>query len=172
VLFHFGTYNLEVIAPLRQALPGLLRGHDQRTLLLLGRGSERFREQVTLQHPDLAAQVVATGTLPAKDVVEAMAACDAGVYPFPDGVSGRRSSLMAALRLGVPVLTTDGHLTEPLWRTSRAVALAPAPSSAAFVELVESTLRERTELARVGAAGQELYERYFSREHCIERLLA
>ncbi len=171
-LFHFGTYSPEVIEPLSHALPGFLRGHSERSLLLLGRNSERFRAEVVVRHPELAGQLAASGELPAQEVVEAMASCDAGVYPFPDGVSGRRSSLMGALQLGVPVLTTEGHLTEPLWRSSRAVGLAPAQSGPAFVELVDSALRDRAELARLGAAGQALYQRYFSCELCIDRLLA
>ena len=172
VLFHFGTYSEPMIAALREVVPGLLQGRHERTLLLLGHGGERFREQLVRQHADLGPQLVATGPLPAQAVADAIAACDAGIYPFQDGVSGRRTSLMAALELGVPALTTDGHVTEPLWQSSGAVGLAPALDGAAFVALVDSTLSNRAELARLAAAGQSLYAGHFARERCLEQLLA
>ena len=46
-------------------------------------------------------------------------ACDLLVQPYPDGISSRRTSAMAGLALGVPVVTTTGHLTEPLWAETR-----------------------------------------------------
>lgn len=172
VLFHFGTYSPAVVEPLQAAAPSLLDSRPGRVLLLLGRGGEGFRAELLRRRPDLGARVVATGALPAQAIADAMAACDAGIYPFPDGVSGRRSSLMAALQLGVPVLTTEGRLSERLWRASRAVALAPATDAAAFVDLVDRTLSDRAELARLGAAERELYDSFFARERCLERLLA
>ena len=86
------------------------------------------------------------------------------VWPF---FRDARTGIVVAL-LG----TVVGALTEPLWRTSRAVGLAPAGDSAAFAQLVDETLRERALLTRLGAAGRELYEGYFSLDRAIERLLA
>ena len=46
------------------------------------------------------------------------------IQPYPDGVTSRRTSVMACLSQGRAVVTTAGRLTEPLWPASGAVALA------------------------------------------------
>ena len=61
----------------------------------------------------------ATGTLSPRALAEHVEACDLLVQPYPDGISSRRTSAMAGLALGVPVVTTTGHLTESLWAETR-----------------------------------------------------
>ena len=55
------------------------------------------------------------GRLTGAEAAAALRACDLLVQPYPDGVTTRRTSVMAALTTSVPVLTTDGPLTEPVW---------------------------------------------------------
>lgn len=54
----------------------------------------------------LAERVRWTGPLPDVEAAAALRACDLLVLPFRDGASFRRSSLVAALALGCPVVTT------------------------------------------------------------------
>ena len=55
---------------------------------------------------DWSDRVVAPGSLPAAAVTEYLRACDLVIQPYPDGVSSRRGTAMAALANGVPVVTT------------------------------------------------------------------
>ena len=48
------------------------------------------------------------------------------VQPYLDGISTRRSSAMAGLALGVPIVSNAGVATEALWVDSGAIALVPA----------------------------------------------
>jgi len=82
--------------------------------------------RLTAQNPHLGIRIAATGELPAEQIPAHLRACDLLVQPFPDGVSSRRTSVMAGLANGVPVVTNLGLLSEPLWRKSGAVALAPS----------------------------------------------
>ncbi len=170
LLLHFGTYSPVVVEPLRRALPGLLAAHPQCELLLVGRGGEEFRSRALHENPSLADRLHATGALAPEDVARALGAADLGIYPFPDGVSGRRTSLMAALSLGLPVLTTRGALTEPVWQASRAVALVPAGEPSALSAAVGELMGDRAMLAELGRRGRELYERHFSLERTLELL--
>ena len=91
-----------------------------------------------------------------------LAAADLFVAPFVDGVSTRRTTLMAALQHGLPVVGTDGRLTDDvLRRAGDALTLVPADDPrrlAAAVRWLGGDADQR--LAR-GAAGRELYEDSF-----------
>ena len=60
-------------------------------------------------HPQLAARIHATGTLSPQALADHIGACDLLVQPYPDGISSRRTSAMAGLALGIPVVTTTGQ---------------------------------------------------------------
>ncbi len=47
------------------------------------------------------------------------------IQPYPDGISSRRTSAMAGLALGLPIVSTSGHLTETIWAEHAAVVLTP-----------------------------------------------
>jgi glycosyltransferase involved in cell wall biosynthesis len=168
VLAYFGMYSEAIVAPLEAALDGLLGGHPERTLLLLGRNSREFAHKIG----GGGRRIIATGELDAATAADSLAASDLALFPFSDGVSGRRTSLMAAIALGVPVATTEGALSEPLWRESRAVFLSPAGDAGAFVANVRQALADPVERARRGAAGRALYEAQFSLDRAVLRLVS
>jgi glycosyltransferase involved in cell wall biosynthesis len=159
---HFGTYGSILTPLLSEVLRDLLAVKSPRTLLLLGRGGAEFaRAHLRSEH------VVAPGSLSPEDIAAHLAACDLVVQPFVDGVSSRRTSVMASLALGVPVVTNEGHLSEDLWRSSDAVALAPTPSASAIAATVEQLLSNPDAARALGARGKALYDREFSLERTI-----
>jgi len=62
------------------------------------------------------------------------------LQPYEDGVTTRRGSIIAALALGVPVVTTTGRMTEPLWRASAAVTLVADGDSKRWQWLLKPSL--------------------------------
>ena len=168
---HFGTYGAHVTRSLARLLPRMLSTEeDGRTVLLLGRGGEAMREELLRSRPDLAARVLAAGTLPPEELSRHLAACDLLVQPYTDGVSTRRTSAMAGLAHGLPVVTTKGALTEPLWEESGAVALAPAFDDEALLEEVRRLLASSEERARLSASARSLYLERFDLSHAIAAL--
>jgi glycosyltransferase involved in cell wall biosynthesis len=170
IIGHFGTFGAHITPLLTAILPPLLQRDSRRLGLLIGRGSERFAGELGQRYPMLSDRLRATGDLASVEVATHLMACDCLVQPFPDGVSTRRTSLMAGLALGVPIVTTDGPLTEKFWRESEAVALVPSYVPLAAVEAVETLLADpgrRTELGRRAAA---VYKSRFSLAHTIRRL--
>ena len=77
------------------------------------------------------------------DLSAHIAACDLFVQPYPDGITSRRTSAMACLSQARPVVTTTGHLTEPLWAESDAVALVDVDDCAAFARPVDRSPASR-----------------------------
>jgi glycosyltransferase involved in cell wall biosynthesis len=152
---HFGTYGSPVASLLLDGLIELLSTLPAPHVLLIGTGSERFRREFLQQHPTYAQRITATGPLDEALLAAHIAACDVLVQPYPDGISSRRTTAMAGLSLGVPVVTTGGALTESFWESSNAVRLARVGDTTTLVGHVERLLRypdERTQLVSTAKA--------------------
>jgi glycosyltransferase involved in cell wall biosynthesis len=166
---HFSTYGRLVAPPLKQEIVPVLRTDPRRFLLLMGRGGPEFARELRAERA-IAGQVLATGDLAAPDVAAHLAACDVLVQPYVDGVSTRRTSVMAGLALGVPIATNDGWLTEPVWRESGAVALAD--STASLAAAVEGLLADPGGTTTLGARGRNLYRDRFALDRTLHTLRA
>lgn len=171
VVGSFGTYGAAIGGMLAEVLPPLLGGRDGRVGVLIGRGSETFAARLRAAHPVLAGRLIATGGLPPEDVSRHLQACDLLVQPYPDGVSSRRTTVMAGLAHGRPVATTAGPLTEPVWSETGAVALAPMAEPGGLARLAEALLADPEARARLAAAARLTYEQLFSLERTVVALL-
>ena len=92
------------------------------------------------------------------------------IQPYPDGVSSRRTSVMAALAHGRPVATTQGWLTEPLWADG-GVVLAPSDAPARLVAIAERLLADAEARRGWVPEGRWIYERTFAIRRTVETLL-
>jgi glycosyltransferase involved in cell wall biosynthesis len=171
VVGHLGTYGLGIRRYLEAALPELLRS-DHVTVILLGRNGAGLREAMVERRPDAADRVQAAGGLTARQLSLHLAACDLMLQPYPDGISTRRTSAMAALAHGRPVVSTIGRLTEPLWSESGALATVSVENSAALVATTKSLLEDGPERERLGLAARRLYQERFHIRHTIDSLRA
>lgn len=156
---HFGTFRPPIAPMLESIIPGLLSRIPNASLLLIGGGSKEFRQRLVEMHPGLRERIHATGFLNSRDpeLSACISACDVMAQPFPDGVTSRRTTVMAALAHGKPVVTTDGAFTEPFWKARNAVVLSPVDDTESFVEAVRNTICA----PGVGSAGKLLYEECF-----------
>ena len=170
VVGSFGTYGPLVADLLTAVLPPILDRAPDRVGLLLGRGG---RSSPTPWKPPVhpsEARLVAQGSCPKPVLAAHLAACDLLIQPYPDGVSSRRTSLMAGLALGIPVVTTEGALTEPLWREAGGVGLAPVDRPSEFAALIEALLADAGRRKDLGRRGGSFYQEHFALENLIRRL--
>jgi len=171
IVGHFGTFGVHVARELMDVLPPVLRTAAASRVVLIGPGGNAFAAALALREPDLCGRVFATGWLSATDAAAALRACDLVVQPYPDGVTTRRTSVMAALANGVAVVTTDGRLTEPAWRETGAVRLAPAVDPAALAAATVALLRDTGARIAIAENGRRLYDARFAIEHTLDALL-
>ncbi len=171
LLGHLGTYGDLITGMLEEVLPALLRRDARRLVVLTGRGGTRFAEQLTSRYPELAGQVRALGGLPGDTLATMLKACDVLIQPFPDGLSTRRSSAMAGLGLGVPLVSNAGSATEPVWHGSDALVLAPEPTGAAVREAAEALLSAPETWHDLGRRAADFYAENFSLAHTLDVLL-
>lgn len=139
-------------------------------LVLIGRGSEDLRADLIARVPGGADRLHVTGELSAKDISSWLSACDFVLQPYPDGVTTRRTTTVTALAHGIPVLTTSGPLTEPMWAESGAVALSPVSNPEGFGVATRRLLKSANERTRLKFAGRALYRTRFDIERMIDQL--
>jgi glycosyltransferase involved in cell wall biosynthesis len=165
---HFGTYGPLITLLLGPALGEILDRRPDVRVSLIGANGDRWRGEFLRTRPNDAPRVTATGERPTPELAARLRACDVVVQPYPDGASSRRTTFTAALANGVPVVTTAGHLTDPLVAAAP-VTFAPADRlAAAVLDLLDAPDRRR-ELAE---AGRRYYEQHFAAGRTVAALLA
>ena len=106
-----------------------------------------------------------TGFLSSDDIPFRLAAFDLILAPFIDGLTGRRTSAMAALQVGVPLVSSDGHLADDLFRD-----VVEMPSSEEdFIHAVERSIASTSGAQR--SAIRSWYAEHLSSEKLDKELL-
>jgi hypothetical protein len=172
IVGHFGSHGAAVAPLLDGCLPAIMDGPCRPALLLLGADGPAYREAVLARHPEWAARVHAAGFLDGAALAVHLAVCDVLLQPYPDGVTSRRTSVMACLSQGRAVVTTAGHLTEPLWHASRAILLADVNDQAGLADAVVRLLADAGVRAQLGTRARQLYLDTFSVERVVNALRA
>jgi Glycosyl transferases group 1 len=169
---HFGTYGGWISEALKSSVLPILQRHSDASLLLIGGKSEGFRSQLLSEHPTLGTRIHATGEIDPLEVSRHITCCDLMVQPYPDGISGRRGSAMAALSHGRAIVTTSGHLTEPLWEQSGAVELVKAGHAEGLIAATSRLMEDAHQRSQLGTAAEKLYAERFDLTHTIAALRA
>lgn len=169
VVGHFGTYGSLTRPLLEAAVTSLLETIPCR-VMLLGRESERVAASLGAHFPHWRERITGTGVLDPRDVSLALSSCDVMLQPYPDGISSRRTSAMAGLAHGRATATTDGALTESIWRESGAVALSPASDPKALGRAAAALAVDRARARQLGDAARVLYDSRFALDHAIAAL--
>jgi glycosyltransferase involved in cell wall biosynthesis len=170
IIAHFGTYGPLLLDGLTRVLVALAKASASRKLLLLGRGGQAYAATLRKDFPDLASRILAPGELDAASLAVHLAAADLLVQPHQDGISCRRSSSMAGLALGVPLVSCIGPSTEPIWPQSNAIALAPSSDPQQIIASAENALADPATLPALGRRGQLLYQEKFDIRFTIASL--
>jgi len=167
IVGHFGSYGDHVEAELLRVLPKIAARPLGARFAFIGSGSAEFLGRLAARYPEIAARSWASGRIDAGVVSAALRACDVLIQPYPDGITTRRTSAMAGLQHGIPIVTTLGALTETTWAESRPVALAPADDADAFADAVGGLIRDRPAAQMLGRRGAEIYDQQFSLERTV-----
>ena len=170
VVGHFGTFGPLIAPMLRARLHALLSAEPTACAVCIGDGSRAFVREFLDRYANLSGRVLAFGRTSGMEVAATIAACDLLLQPYPDGVTTRRTSAMAALLNGCPVVTTAGALTEAVWRDTRAVAMAPVSDVASFVRTARLLLADTAEQEALGRRGEAVYRKRFAIEHTLTQL--
>ena len=167
---HVGTYGSLVSTLMDELLPGLFSSAPHARLVLIGANGGAYASAFLTRHPQHRDRIITTGYVEPAHMATHVAACDVLIQPYPDGVSARRTTTMAGLFLGVPVVTTSGHLTEPFWERSQAVRLSPVGDWGTFNAHVCRLLSTPDERRRLSSDARRYYDEHFDVRHTISAL--
>lgn len=170
IVGHFGTFGESVTSMLNPIVARLLEQRPDAVLLLIGSGSDEFRNRMLCDFPQFQGRLHATGRVSGHELSTHISACDLMIQPFPDGASSRRSSLMAALAHAVPVVTTSGASTEPFWLATEGINIVSSAELDGVVSQCCRLLSDDEARRRCVSAESSLYENHFAIER-IARVL-
>lgn len=185
-LDHMTARRALEIADGERALATISSGHDSRSdrhiiaavhavhaaglrpvLLDLGGGARGFDGL-----PD-GLRVIRPGFLPAQELADVLVAADLYLAPLVDGVSTRRTSMMAALACGVAVVGTFGHLTDAELRSPDVpltlVDIAEEPGT--FGDSVVRLVADDAARGKQAQGGRQLHEQRFAPSVTASRLV-
>jgi glycosyltransferase involved in cell wall biosynthesis len=169
---HFGSYGHHVAPMLRRVLTDLLSSDGRIAALCTGVGSDRFVNGLLASSPGLRGRIIGSGRASAHDISVQLQACDVLVQPYPDGVTTRRTSVMAGLANRSAVVTTDGKLTEDVWRAAGCVVMARAGDWTALAQRTRELLADVVAREALQARASAAYEAHFALAHTIDALRA
>jgi glycosyltransferase involved in cell wall biosynthesis len=172
VIGHFGLYSPLTAEPVNALVRRVLPRVPRSVVLLIGQGSEQLRDEIVAADPASAARVHAAGVLAPAELSLHLQACDLLVQPYPEGITGRRTSAMAPLAHGKAIVTTEGAASEAVWRERGAVCLVPAADADALATAVEQLLGDPLARSRMETRARATYQELFHVAHTVEALVA
>jgi glycosyltransferase involved in cell wall biosynthesis len=138
-----------------------------RQVILMNLGSDVPR--LTGVGPEVI--VHAPGDLSGDQVAGWLSAADIYLAPFADGASTRRTTLMAAMQHGLPIVATDGSTTDTILRTSGALRLVPVNEVDDFPQAVCRLVESPDDRRVLGYMARDLYATSFDWPVLATRLL-
>ncbi len=134
------------------------RPHLQLVMICQLHGTNKYLSILAnrIEQPDLADSVVITGELGDRQAADVLARCDIVALPFRDGVSLRRTTLMAALALGCPVISTRAVVPPAMLEDGRDLMLVPPQDAQALAQSIVELADDPDRRARLGAHAREV----------------
>ncbi|MBI3950637.1 MAG: glycosyltransferase family 4 protein [Acidobacteria bacterium] len=173
VLGYFGTlHDSKLMEYVMESLHRLETAGQRARLLCIGPASEELIQSLNGISHQWNDRVICTGYLESSRVSQYLSVTDIFLLPLIDGVSSRRSSLMAAFSHKVPIVATFGEGTDRTLLESAALALSPVEDESAFLENVCALAADETRRRQLGEAGGKLYQNQFGWPIVIRRLLS
>jgi len=112
-----------------------------------------------------------TGYLSADKVSRWLQSVDLLAAPFDDGVSTRRTSVIAGMAHGVPTITTAGHLTDEDFYEKSPLLISPLDAGQ-FAEMVMDAGKDLKRLRESRGKIREFYKEHFRWKAIVEGLLS
>lgn len=125
-------------------------------------GQDKYHQKIkrSMDELRLGQFITFTGYLSPPEVAEALAAVDLAVLPFSYGASTKRSSLLAALACGCPVITTSDESLPEFFETGRNISLVPPKDHVRLAQAMMLIWKDRVLLGKMGEGSKVLADHF------------
>lgn len=172
LLAFFGSLHItKMVEFLIASLEALVKKGYDSGLLIIGQDEKAISDYLKELPDYLRERIFCTGYCSSEDVSQYLSSSDIFLLPLIDGISSRRTTLMAALNHGVPVISTSGYLTDDIFLKEDFTLLSPSTDKELFVANVLKMAGDEKLRESIGKKGKEAYEKYFSEILMVERYL-
>ena len=172
ILTFFGSFHYaKMVDYVIASLEFLIKKGYNAGLIVIGQDETTISAHIKELPDYLRERIFCTGYCSSEDVSRYLSITDIFLLPLIDGISSRRTTLMTALKHGVPVVSTNGFLTDDIFLQENFTLLSPSTDKALFVANVVRMADDDTLRKNMGKRGKEAYEKYFSERLMIERYL-
>jgi glycosyltransferase involved in cell wall biosynthesis len=169
---HFGRYNRQTEALVIPAITALLRRSKSIHVLFAGECAGAYYKALLDTCSEVKHRVHSAGLCTPAEVSSVFAACDFMFQPYPDGITTRRSTAMAALANGCFFVSNKGTASEELWHRTAAVHLLRGRTPEEQAGEMDSIARSPERIARGAEEAAEFYRHNFSVERTLTALRA
>lgn len=172
VVGHFGTCNALVAPILMETLERLSILRPELRLIVVGRDTDAVTRALVARGRVAPERIVRSGEQTGQNLSLLLQCCDVFVQPYHDGVSARRTTLMALLQHGGVIVTARGPRTEDDWASSAAVRVLPAADAALFASAAHDLVADPEARMQIADRARELYAKRFDARHLRAALAA
>ncbi len=173
LLAFFGSLHVtKMVEFLTASLDALVKKGYDSGLLIIGQDEKAIANYLKELPDYLRERIFCTGFCSSEDVSQYLSASNIFLLPLIDGISSRRTTLMTALKHGVPVVSTNGFLTDDIFLQEDFTLLSPSTDKELFVANVVRMADDESLRKTMGKKGRDAYERYFSERLMVEKYLA
>jgi len=169
---HFGLYHPGMERILTPSLNALFNRNPNVKLVLIGSGSELYRSKFFIKHPEHTSRLLSTGGCDLFRIAQLISACDCMFQPYPDGLTTKRTSAMAAIANGKLLVCTASEKTEDIWKATEAVHLINSSKPSEIAEELDFVLSVPERLLAGSAQASRFYRQNFSVEQTAKVLQA
>lgn len=106
----------------------------------------------------LSSPVLAPGFLPPNELSAYLQITDVFLMPHISGLSAKRGTLIAALQHGLPVVGTEGPMTDRFWRDAPGVVLTSMLGKNRFADAVYDLTTSEERRVTLGQQNRRLFE--------------
>lgn len=162
ILIFFGSlHETKPLGLILRTLVHLRESGVAATLLVVGQDQAAFSAAAAKAGLAVPDGVICTSYAAAEDVSHYLQCGDLMLAPFLDGVSTRRTTVIAALQHGLPVISTEGRWTERQIFAG-AVSMTPCHDDEGYVRAVHQLAHDSIARREISKRGRQLAEQRFS----------
>jgi len=162
VLFFMGGLHIsKLIDYVLAALDHLVATGREAKLICAGFQTDKIAGYLQPNQRHIISKIVSTGLVSKNTLEQLLGVADIYLCPYKKGISTRRTSALAGLSAGIPVVSTFGQETDQLFMAENRDCLLLCKDKKEFIKEVERLAKNTNLRKAIGQNGKRFYNNNF-----------